>query len=319
MRLDLRRNLPLKAFSVILSFLCWILVTGESQKIKDLQVPLEYERIPAGMEIAGGVPDRVTIRIQAPEPILQRITADQVDASVDLSNLLPGEQYVPLSPDRFHVPGATVLRVDPGVVPIRLVRQERREVPVVPRIEGKPPEGYEVVDYRVDPPAVVVVGPEDAVREVRRATTGSIPVGDLTSDREVRVRPVPDAPAESCVRLERPETTVRIRIGVREKAARRIFRDVPVRIRGGGPAARLRPETVDVRLRGPSSILDSLDRGNVLVEVDLAGISPRDRDARVAPRVSLSGLAPDRAAQIEAAPSTRSIAVTLAPDGTERR
>ena len=123
MRFDLRRNLALKFFSGVLALLVWILTTGESQKIKDLQVPLQYVHLPPGMALSGDAPDKVSLRIQAPEPILQRITEDQVDGSLDLSQMQPGEQYLTLSPDRFHVPGATVIRVEPRVLPLRLVRQ----------------------------------------------------------------------------------------------------------------------------------------------------------------------------------------------------
>lgn len=256
MRLDLRRNMALKFFSLVLALLVWILTTGESQKIKDLLVPLQYTQLPAGLAISGDAPDKVSLRIQAPEPILQRITEDQVDARVDLSQLQPGDQYLTLSPDRFRVSGATVIRVEPQVLPIRIVRQAEKEVPVVPRIEGRPPEGYEVVDYRVDPATVAVVGPEDAVREVHRATTGSIPVGDLTASREIKVHPIPEADGS-----------------------------LGVRLRGDAPGARLKPESIDVRVSGPATLV---------------------------------GLPPGSAGAVLVEPASRSIAVWIGPRPSER-
>jgi len=110
---------------------------------------------------------------------------------------------------------------------------------VVPRLEGRSPEGNEVVDYHLDPATVVVIGPENAVRNVRRATTGSLPVGGLTASR-----------------------------GVREKAAERVLRDVPVRVRGGATGVRLGTESMNVRISGLASLVGSLDRGNLVVEVE---------------------------------------------------
>ena len=311
MHLDLRRHLALKFFSLLLAVIIWILTTGESQKIKDLLVPLQYTRLPPGMEISGDAPDRISLRIQAPEPILERITPDRIDARVDLSRLQPGDQYLTLSPEQFKVAGATVVRVDPQVIPVRIVRQAEKDVPVVPRIEGKPPEGYEVVDYRVDPPSVVVVGPEDAVREVHRATTGSIPVDGSTSPREVTVSPVPEAPGGSRVHLKDAGRMVRVRIGIREESVRRVLRDVPVRPRPRDRNVRLRPEAIDVRLSGPASLVDSLDRGNLMVEVNLAGLPPREREDRLAPRVSLVGIPENRAAQVDVEATSRTIAVRI--------
>lgn len=313
MRFDLRRNFPLKFFSLVLALLVWILTTGESQRVKDLQVPAQFTRLPDGLELSGDVPDTISIRIQAPEPMLQRITGDHVDARLDLSHLQPGDQYLTLSPDRFRVPGATVLRVEPPVLPVRLVRRMEKTVPVVPRLEGKPPEGYEVVDYRVNPDSVAVVGPEDAVREVRRATTGSIPVEGLTVGREFAVHPVPESPEASRVRLKHPGRSVSVRVEIREKPARRVLKDVPVRIRGDSFSVRLAPRTIDVRLWGPASLVNALDRGNLVAEVDLSDLPPRSRDYRVAPRVSLVGLPADRAEKIRLEPVPGSISVRTGP------
>jgi YbbR-like protein len=313
---DWRRNLPLKVLSLGLALFIWILTTSEIQKVKDLTVPLQYTGLPHGMVLGGDAPDRVSLRIQAPEPILQRITEDQVDAHLDLSDLPGGDQVVTLTPDRFHVSGAEIIRVEPRILPVRLVRQAERELSVVPRLEGKPPEGYEVVDYRVDPPTVVVVGPEDAVREVRRATTGSISVQGLTSSREVVVHPVPEGDAGSPVRLRDPDATVKVRIGVREKRLERVLRDVPVHARGNAHRARLHPEAIDVKVAGPASVVGALDRGNVLVEVELEGLSPRLREYRVTPRILLVGIPRGRDLELQSASRTVAVAVEAASQET---
>src|SRR5262249_10767704 len=252
---DLRHNLSLKISSVLLALLIWILTTGEIQRVKDLVVPLQYSGLPEGMMLSGEVPDRVSLRIQAQEPILQRITEDQVDAHLDLSRLPPGDQVLILTPDRFHVTGAEVIRVEPRVLPVRIVRQAAREVSIVPRLEGKPPEGYEVVDYQVDPATVIVVGPEDAVREVRRATTGSISVEGFTGSRDVIVHPIPEGEAGAAVRLKDPDARVTVRVGVRERRLEKLLKDVPVRARGGSYPARVRPEFTNVRVAGPASLV----------------------------------------------------------------
>ena len=312
----LRRNLPLKIFALLLALFVWILITGESQKVKDLTVPLQFTGIPAGMVLAGEVPDRVSLRIQAPEPILQRITEDQVDAHLDLSQMPSGDQVVALTPDRFRVGGAKVIRVEPRVLPIRIVPQAEKEVPVVPRLEGKPPEGYEVVDYRVDPAAVTIVGPEDAVRGVRRATTGSISVGGLTASREFRVHPIPDDEAGGTVRMRDLDETVTVRIGVRERLQERTLKDVPVHARGGTYEARVHPLLIDVRVSGPASLVGALDRGNLLVEVELGGLPPRDREYRLPPRVSLVGI--PREHELEVSPAARTVSVRIEPRAQEK-
>ena len=313
MRFDLRRNLALKFFSAVLALLVWILTTGENQKIKDLLVPLQYTHLPPGMDISGDAPDKVSLRIQAPEPILQRITEDQVDGSLDLSQIQPGDQYLTLSPERFHVSGATVIRVEPRLLPLRIVRQAEKVVPVVPRIEGKPPAGYEVIDYGVVPATVVVIGPEDAVREIRRATTGSIPVEGLMESREIRVHPVPDADESGRVRVRDAGLKVTVRIGIREKPLRRILRGVPVHLRGGAPGVRWKPASLDVKVTGPASVISALDRGNLMVEVAAEDLAPREKEYRIAPRVSLVGLPQGTSREVQAESAVAFISIWVAP------
>ncbi|HEV8337497.1 MAG TPA: CdaR family protein [Candidatus Polarisedimenticolia bacterium] len=319
MQVDFRRNLALKFFSLVLALLVWILTTGESQKVKDLVVPLQYTHLPPGMALTGETPDKVSLRIQAPEPILQRISEDQVDARLDLSQLQMGDQYLTLSPDRFHVSGATVIRVEPPVLPLHLVRRSEKEVPIVPRLEGRPPEGYEVVDYRVDPATVTVVGPEDSVREVQRATTGSIFVGGFTTSREIKVHPYLEGEESGQVRLkEDSDRDVAVRVGIREKRIRRVLKGVPVRARGGGGPARVKPESIDVRVSGPASLVNALDRGNLLVEIHLEGLAAREKEYRLFPRVTLIGLPPGSSSDLQAEPASRTVSVKIAPPLAEK-
>ena len=280
----MRRNLRLKIFSLLLALLLWMLATGESQKVKDLQVPLQFTGLSAGL---------------------------------DLSGLGAGDQFITLSPDRFRISGATVIRVEPPVLEIRIVRQAVREVPVVPRLEGKPPEGYEVVDYRVVPPTVAVVGPDDAVREVRRATTGSIPVDALVEGKEFRVYPVVESGSESRVRLRDPGARVRVRVTIRERSVERVLRDVPLHAEGASGPARIRPEAIDIRIAGPASLVGALDRGNLRAEVSLRGLPPRDREYRVAPRITLLGVPGNRISELEVQALSRMIAVRVAPEPPE--
>ena len=316
MRLDFRKNLSLKALALLLALFVWVFTTGEIQRVKDLTVPLQFTGLPRGMVLSGEVPDRVSLRIQASEPILQRISADQVDVHLDLSQLPAGDQVLMLTPDRFRVSGAQVIRVTPRVLPLRIVPQAEKEVAVVPRLEGKPPEGFEVVDYRVEPSTVVVVGPEDAVREVRRATTGSIPVGGLIASSELRVHPIPEGNTGSPVHPRDPDSTVLVRIGVRERPLERSFKDVPVRARGAAYEARLRPEAINVRVSGPTSLVAALDRGNLLVEVDLEGLRPRERDYRLPPRVRLVGVSRER--ELEVLSASRTVAVRIGTVAQEK-
>jgi hypothetical protein len=77
---------------------------------------------------------------------------------------------------------------------------------------------------------------------------------------------------------------VKVTARIREEQSRRTLEGLKVAVRGG--TAEVRPASVKVVLAGPSSLLESLDRGRVLPYV----VVPRDGTTRAAVVVELSGL-----------------------------
>jgi len=229
MRLNLRHNLSLKAFSFVLAVVCWYVVRGEEERVRDFVVPLEYINLPSSLDLSGRIVDSVGVRLRAPEPVLKTITEDRLSARIDLSRAPLGEQYIQLTPAMIEVPaGARVDQVNPDLVKVRIDRKVRREVPVVAEFAGTPPSGYEKVRHVVDPPVVSIEGPANEVAGVSRALTGTILLDGETADYEVDATPIPEAPAASRVRVVSPQGPVHVRVTI-----------APVGARGG--AAPLKP------------------------------------------------------------------------------
>ncbi len=215
MRFNLRRNLYLKLFSLLLAIACWFVVRSEEDRIKDFAVPIDYVNLPAALDLSGRVIDTVAVRLRAPEPLLSMTSADRMSLRIDLSHATLGEQSIPLTPEMMRVPaGAEVERISPELIPVRIERRLRREVPVVAEFGARPPKGYERSRYTIEPPAVTIEGPASEVARVTRATTGTILMEGQTSDYEVEVTPIPDAPAGSRVHVIAPSGPVRVRVSI---------------------------------------------------------------------------------------------------------
>jgi len=220
MRLNLRHNLSLKVFSLILAIVCWYVVRGEEERVKDFSVPLEYTNLPPSFDLSGRVIDSVAVRLRAPEPVLRTITEDRLSARIDLSRAPLGEQYIQLTPAMIEVPGgARVDQVNPDLVKLRIDRKVRREVPVVAEFSGSPPAGYEKARHVIDPPVVTIEGPANEVANVPRALTGIILLDGETADYEVDATPIPDAPSWSRVHVVSPQGPVRVRVTIARAGA----------------------------------------------------------------------------------------------------
>ncbi len=210
-----RENLPLKIFSLLLAIVAWIVVRGEVEHVKDYIVPIDYVNLSNDLEMSGAIPDTVDVRLRAAEQVLKRATEDGLTALIDLSNAPPGEQRIQLSEGLIDIPGgAQVVRISPALIPIRIERRETRQVPVVAAFAGSPADGYRHAGQEIEPPTVTVSGPASEVAAVERALTGTIVLEGRTDDLEVEVRPVPDAPAGSRVRVVSPRDPVRVRVNI---------------------------------------------------------------------------------------------------------
>ncbi len=215
MRFNLRRNLHLKLFSLLLAIACWFVVRSEEDRIKDFAVPVDYVNLPQTLDLSGPLIDTVAVRLRAPEPLLSMTTADRLSLRIDLSHATLGEQSIPLTREMMRAPGgAEVERISPELIPVRVERRARREVPVTAEFGGRPPRGYERSRFVIEPPVVTIEGPASEVARVMRATTGTILLEGQTADYEVEATPIPEAPPGSRVRVTAPAGPVRVKIGI---------------------------------------------------------------------------------------------------------
>ncbi len=134
------------------------------------------------------------------------------------------------------------------------------------------------------------------------ATTGLIPLhGDESGTRRVSVNPVPRAPADSRVRVLNP-VPAQVTIEIREKPARRTFDAVPVRATGGGDGRRVQfaPAHLQVTIEGPTGLVRRLRPSDLLVEIPVEGLAPREKDYRIEPRLVFPELSPEEANRLRA-------------------
>ena len=172
MRRWLTSNLLLKLLSLLVAAGIWMWVTGEEKLEFTFPAPLVLQNLPARLALAAPPPDQVMVRLRAPEALLKRLAAGDIDARIDLAGLGAGEHLFPLTADRVRVPfGAEVIKVNPESVSLTLDPRVLRQIPVEARLEGQLPAGMGVARVIVDPPRVAVEGPERAVAAIRHVST----------------------------------------------------------------------------------------------------------------------------------------------------
>ena len=273
------RDLSLKFVSVVLAVLLWTSVVGEPVVERGLEIPLEFENVPVGVEIVGTPPDTLRVRVRGPSSMVSRLGTGQVAAILDLFGEQPGRKLFDMFAGRVEVPsGVEVTSVVPATVVLTLERLGvARAVPVVADIEGDPSPGRTVGRVTTHPSSVEIIGPETRLAELQEALTEPISVQDAIS---TIVREVSVGVADSTVRLTEP-VLARVVIEIVKADEQRTFHDVLVGFEGvdNSRAVSIQPEQVTIGIRGPSELIRRLDQSAVRPYVDLS---------------DLAGLFPDR-------------------------
>jgi YbbR domain-containing protein len=200
------RNLSLKFVSTVVAALLWLVVAGERVVERVMRAPVEFQNLPAGLEIVGSPPDTIEIRLRGSSGALSRMTAGDMSAVLDLSTARPGRRLFHITASQITVPyGTEIMQIAPSTLTVEFELSGIRRVPVEPDIDGRPAEGYEVTAVKSDPDLVEVAGPESALKRLQAAITEPVSVTDQTrSVREVVTIGVPDP----SLRLRTPQTAV---------------------------------------------------------------------------------------------------------------
>lgn len=247
------RNLGLKSLAVALATLAWVLLSGDQIVERALRIPLEFTNLPAELEMVGGAPAAVDVRVRGSSGALSRATALELVAVLDLQSARPGQRLFRLTGADVRTPfGVEVVQITPSTVSIGLESQAMKIVPVVPEIQGDPADGHVLGIVTVDPMSVQVFGPSGAIDELSTAMTEPVSVAGATGPVTETVNVGVIDPAVHLRSSVVATVTVDVVVGPEEWA----IAGIPVRATVGGSSGTVVAE-VAVFLRGPRELRSS--------------------------------------------------------------
>ncbi len=182
----LTANLLPKIISFVSVLLLWGFITGQQRAELWLTVPLEYRNMPANMEIAGDLTNRVEVGLRGRRGMISAITPDQVRAHVDLAQSPQGSNYIHLTADNISVPlGTEIIKINPATVRVRLDEVKSRSVPVRVHFVGKLVSPLSLKSVLIEPSTVVLQGPEGALAKVHEVFTEPVDLSRVQGNGKV--------------------------------------------------------------------------------------------------------------------------------------
>ncbi|MGI8672649.1 MAG: CdaR family protein [Luteitalea sp.] len=261
-------NLPLKLVSLAIAAVLWLAVSGQSVVERNVQVPLEYQNVPPGLEIVGEPPGAVDVRLRGSSGSLARVQQGDVVAALNLAGARPGTRILNLRSDEVRVPfGVAVVQVTPPTVSLEFEHSGQKVVTVSPMVEGEPAPGFVVGQITSSPATVVVLGPAGRLQTLREATTEPVQVGGARRTLQDRVT---IGIEDSALRLREPQVAT-VTVEVLAASVERTVSAVIVRAvaAAAGTRVTIAPAVVDARVRGSSERIAALQATDLVAEVDL--------------------------------------------------
>ena len=284
----------LKLLALAVTLVLWFAVTGQNQPLT-IRTPVQLNLIkPSNLDISNDPPKTVEVTLKGSRPNLQRLSPLDLVATVDVSDHAAGERVIRLSLDRvtMQLPdGVKIESFQPGTIPVRLEPRVERQVPVEVKTEGKPADGYEVYAFNPAHITVRVRGPASRIAALQNAPTETISL-DGRRESFTASRVAIDI-ADQKIEVLDPLVDLTIEIG--EKLTEKSFSGIAARSTSG---VEVRPETAEVTLSGPSSVLADLRPEDVKVVVHISAtggtVAGLDLPPAIKDRVKLLSVKPSQ-------------------------
>ena len=169
------------------------------------------------MELVKNPPEKIDVTIRAPNRYLDQITSTNVVAELNLENASLFQEDYTLNESMISIPAgvrATVLKISPNTVNLKLEKSVEVMLDVQPDIIGEPIEGLKVEKIEVDPVQIPIRGAESKVKEDYKVRTSPIDISTLMQTTELEadlILPSPD------LRFANSLTKVKVTIFIVEK------------------------------------------------------------------------------------------------------
>ncbi len=176
-------NFWLKVLSLLIATGLWLAIAPEQEPAEvEVRVPIEFQHVPAHLEISSMTIPDAQIRVRGPESAIRNLSSTDIHAELELGDAKPGERTFDLTAQQIrHSSDLHVVQVVPGQVHLSFDTRLTRDVEIRARVTGNFVEGERIGKILVDPQTITITGPQHHVQEVDAATTDPVDVSGTTT------------------------------------------------------------------------------------------------------------------------------------------
>lgn len=251
------------------------------------QVPVKVNLVgtaPLGVSIRDPKPAVSLVTARGPAPLVRQVESAAIDIPLEGLRVSINNQSFKLIPRNASANRIEGVTLDPAAVEVALSVEQQisyRSVSLLPSLQGQIPDGYWMSALRVDPAAVTVAGPREALEPLTYLNTQPIDVSKLESDT---ARAVNLALPQGLSLVEPKSGSVLVLIFVSPIQGSQTLSVAPV-LDGLSTDLKATAGSIAVTLSGPLPRLRQTKATDIAVTLDLQGLGPGTYDMR--PKVTI--------------------------------
>jgi len=158
----------------------WFSFTRGLETMTTFEIPVEYMNRDPGMEILDTSVNAVRLHLSGSGALIKSMGPEQVRVRLDLSKAVVGPNTFTITPENVDLPpGVFVKRVEPPVLEVTLDIPIKKQLPIQVDWVGKLPEHLILVEAKLDPEKIEVIGGIRQLENVSTIYTQKVPVDHI--------------------------------------------------------------------------------------------------------------------------------------------
>ncbi len=262
---DSFRGVALKAISVVVALVLWLVVLGSRHEEVTKEIPVAVIA-PPGLVVSSEIPTSVVVRIEGPKAFLKTILARRESAvQIDLSQASPGMVPFQFSSQPIKLPlGVRVVSVSPAKLVFRVEGEVQKELDVELKTKGKIREGFQVQEFRIEPNRVLLTGPASQLEGLTKITTAPVDLSEVNVGQPVELSlPLEELPGVRLV-SQRPRLLTALQV----IQANFRLRNIPIEVQSSYQS-RVDQTQVTVYVRAAADRMKDLRDGSVIAKLNV--------------------------------------------------
>ena len=295
------KNTGLKVLALLITAVLWLSVASRLSEITFPSVPIEIGNPTPGLTISKIDQATVKVFLRGPKDVIDTLRTSDLSVVADLQNVEPGVRLIPLKIDVNRLPPSIdeeSIDIEPRNIRVTVEPLVERELPILPRLAGDLPPGFETYNWSLSRTSIPDVAAASYLEEIKHVSTETVNITGRTEPFSQQVAIDTGTPNLMTVE-DNPKVMLSVIIG--ETRKERVFEKVPVTLANAPPHMQLVGKTVRLTLLGPKSLIDAITLEDIQVHVEPAG--PEDSAGEMKPQVRFPAYG-DRITVVGVEPST---------------